>query len=71
MRAPPLFATPPAGWSENPPIRVLERPSELAARETPVCAALGFFDGVHLGHQAVLARCVADAREQGGGCPWR
>lgn len=27
--------------------------------------ALGFFDGVHLGHQALLRQCVALAREQG------
>ena len=27
--------------------------------------ALGFFDGVHLGHQALLRRCVALARETG------
>ena len=26
--------------------------------------ALGFFDGVHLGHQALLAQCCAMAREQ-------
>lgn len=29
--------------------------------------ALGFFDGVHLGHQALLARCCALARELGVG----
>jgi len=28
-------------------------------------ATVGFFDGVHLGHQAVLARAVAAARERG------
>ncbi|CAA9458619.1 MAG: FMN adenylyltransferase / Riboflavin kinase [uncultured Rubrobacteraceae bacterium] len=32
----------------------------------PVVVALGNFDGVHLGHQAVLARAVEEARELGG-----
>ena len=27
--------------------------------------ALGFFDGVHLGHQALLKACVQLASEQG------
>jgi len=30
------------------------------------CAvALGNFDGVHLGHQAIISQCVADAKEKG------
>ena len=29
--------------------------------------ALGFFDGVHLGHQALLRRTVERAKEQGMG----
>lgn len=32
----------------------------------PVVVALGNFDGVHLGHQAVLARAVEEARALGG-----
>lgn len=32
----------------------------------PVVVALGNFDGVHLGHRAVLERAVAEARRQGG-----
>ncbi len=31
----------------------------------PTIVTLGNFDGVHLGHQAVLTRMVADARERG------
>ncbi len=31
----------------------------------PCCLALGTFDGVHLGHQALLKRAAALAREQG------
>ena len=33
--------------------------------EYPTVAALGFFDGVHLGHRRVLARTVEAARERG------
>ncbi|BCX49401.1 riboflavin biosynthesis protein [Haloferula helveola] len=40
--------------------------SELAALEAPVHLALGVFDGVHLGHQAVIAKAVAAARASGG-----
>jgi riboflavin kinase/FMN adenylyltransferase len=46
-------------------MRVIRRGAELEPPGAPVCLALGFFDGVHLGHQAVLARTVADARESG------
>ena len=37
--------------------------------EYPTVAALGFFDGVHLGHRAVIAEAVKQARakRQGGG----
>jgi riboflavin kinase/FMN adenylyltransferase len=39
---------------------------DLAAIPGPIYLAIGVFDGVHLGHQAVLARAIADA-EAGGG----
>ena len=32
---------------------------------TGACVALGYFDGVHLGHRRVLARTVEAARERG------
>ncbi|MGH7698746.1 MAG: riboflavin kinase, partial [Candidatus Dormibacteria bacterium] len=40
-------------------------PGGALAGETPACLVLGNFDGVHLGHQAILARArvVAQARE--------
>jgi riboflavin kinase/FMN adenylyltransferase len=50
----------------GPALRIVREPGELLRETRPVCAALGFFDGVHLGHQAVLAQAMADAREQGG-----
>ncbi|MBI1845790.1 MAG: bifunctional riboflavin kinase/FAD synthetase [Candidatus Rokubacteria bacterium] len=31
----------------------------------PAAIALGVFDGVHLGHRAILGRAVADARQEG------
>ena len=34
--------------------------------EYPTVAALGFFDGVHLGHRAVIAEAVKQARAQNG-----
>ena len=36
-----------------------------AGRLPPTCVAVGVFDGVHLGHQAVLRQAVAGARERG------
>lgn len=40
--------------------------NELPALAAPVHLALGVFDGVHLGHQAVIARAVESARRDGG-----
>lgn len=39
---------------------------ELAGLGQPLHLALGVFDGVHLGHQAVIARAVEAARRDGG-----
>ena len=36
--------------------------------EYPTVAALGFFDGVHLGHRAVIAEALCQARKQGTKC---
>ncbi|MBI3882073.1 MAG: bifunctional riboflavin kinase/FAD synthetase [Verrucomicrobia bacterium] len=41
-------------------MRVLAQPSDLRAPR--VCAAIGFFDGVHLGHQQVVRQMIDDAR---------
>lgn len=47
------------------PIRI-DKLSDLAGQEGPLHLALGVFDGVHAGHQAVIARAVGAARELGG-----
>lgn len=45
---------------------VVRRISSISEVEGPVHLALGVFDGVHLGHQAVIAGAVRAAREDGG-----
>jgi riboflavin kinase / FMN adenylyltransferase len=47
-------------------MRLLHDLRELQPAGRPVCAALGMFDGVHLGHQHILASSVAAARDCGG-----
>lgn len=49
-------------------MRIIHQPAELAADGRPVCAAIGVFDGVHRGHQAVIGHAVREAARQGG-CP--
>ncbi len=43
--------------------------SEMGGQPGPVCMAIGFFDGVHRGHQAVLANAM-DRAAQIAGHPW-
>ncbi len=45
---------------------IRNRLDELAALGEPLHLALGVFDGVHLGHQAVIARAVKAAKSEGG-----
>ncbi len=47
-------------------MQIIHAPSELGARAGKACLALGFFDGVHLGHQQVLRQAIADARQHDG-----
>lgn len=45
---------------------ICHRLAELPALGVPLHLALGVFDGVHLGHQEVIARAVSAARRDGG-----
>lgn len=44
----------------------LDKLEDLAGRSGPLHLALGVFDGVHIGHQAVISRAVEAATEDGG-----
>lgn len=45
---------------------ILAAATELPPGPRKVCAAIGVFDGVHLGHQQVIRQTLADARQLGG-----
>lgn len=45
---------------------VLNSISELSAIPGPLFLAIGVFDGVHLGHKAVIGRVLEDANKAGG-----
>lgn len=47
-------------------MKILRHMSGLRQRKRPICLAVGFFDGVHLGHQNVLRRTLEHARKIGG-----
>ncbi len=47
-------------------MRIYRQLEELPAAAAPVVATIGNFDGVHLGHQAVIAEVIARARFLGG-----
>ena len=40
---------------------MIHSPAELKPGPKKVCLAIGFFDGVHLGHQQIIRQTVADA----------
>ena len=42
---------------------LIQTPSELRPSQRKVCLAIGFFDGVHLGHQQIIRQTVIDARQ--------
>ena len=45
---------------------MIHRASELATAGRKVCLAIGFFDGVHLGHQQVIRQTLLDAQRHEG-----
>lgn len=47
-------------------MKILHHMSGMRQRKRPICLAVGFFDGIHLGHQNVLQRTIEHAREIGG-----
>ena len=47
-------------------MRVLHSIAELATVPGPVFLAIGVFDGVHLGHRAVIERALSDAKAAAG-----
>lgn len=44
-------------------MRVLNAASQVNPEGRKVCLAIGFFDGVHLGHQQIIRHTLADARQ--------
>lgn len=44
-------------------MKVISTASELKSPHRKVCIAIGFFDGVHLGHQQIIRQTISDARQ--------
>ncbi len=44
-------------------MKIIHGANELQAAGRKVCVAIGFFDGVHLGHQQIIRQTIADARQ--------
>jgi riboflavin kinase/FMN adenylyltransferase len=44
-------------------MNIIHATTELKAAGRKVCLAIGFFDGVHLGHQQIIRQTIADARQ--------
>src|SRR6266516_538914 len=43
-------------------MKLIRTASELQPAGKKVCLAIGFFDGVHLGHQQIIRQTISDAR---------
>lgn len=54
------------GCAGRSTMEILRSIGELAHVRGPVVLSIGVFDGVHLGHQAVLRRALVDAESVGG-----
>jgi riboflavin kinase/FMN adenylyltransferase len=44
-------------------VKILHAANDLKPGNRKVCLAIGFFDGVHLGHQQIIRQAVADAHQ--------
>jgi riboflavin kinase/FMN adenylyltransferase len=44
-------------------VNIIHTAKELKPAGRKVCLAIGFFDGVHLGHQQIIRQTIADARQ--------
>ena len=44
-------------------MKIIQAPNELKPANRKVCLAIGFFDGVHLGHQQIIRQTVTDAHQ--------
>lgn len=44
-------------------MKIIHAPNELKAGNEKVSLAIGFFDGVHLGHQQILRHAISNARQ--------
>jgi riboflavin kinase / FMN adenylyltransferase len=44
-------------------MKLIHAANELKAEGKKVCLAIGFFDGVHLGHQQIIRQTISDARQ--------
>ncbi|HZF00620.1 MAG TPA: bifunctional riboflavin kinase/FAD synthetase [Methylomirabilota bacterium] len=44
-------------------MKIIHAANELKTNGKKVCLAIGFFDGVHLGHQQIIRQTIADAHQ--------
>ena len=44
-------------------MKIIQAANELKAKGKKVCLAIGFFDGVHLGHRQIIRQTISDSRQ--------